>query len=114
MRILARLRQWLFNARPTVQREQRRDVTKLLQQLVEGQVRRVSDDDLIALVEELGADPRYKVALRGNTRFLRSVATHFARKRRLTMKQRYAVYNILERAFPRNLPADLLRPSNRR
>lgn len=91
----------------------RRDATTLLRQLAEGQVRRLPDEDLVALIDELASDSRYKIALRGNTRFLGSVAKHYAKRRQITVKQRYAVYNILERAFPHNLPSDLLRSPNR-
>lgn len=108
--LLQRLLNGLFGRRASVVTRTRRDIAALLKQLREGQVRRLKDEELIALVEELSHDPQYGSALRGNTRFLASVAARYAKRGAITIKQRYAVYNILERAFPHNL-GNAVRPT---
>lgn len=107
---LGRLREWLHGKPATNTPAERRDATQLVATLLDGELRRLSDQDLGALIEVLLGTPTYRTALRGNARFLESVARRFAKTGEISYKQRYAIYNVLERAYPHNLAAGLLRP----
>ena len=65
--------------------------------------------ELVELTEFLLTNRPLRRALRGNTRFLESVCAQYRRKGRLSGKQRTGVLNILERAYPHNLAAELQR-----
>ena len=87
----------------------RADAPRLVDRIVSGGLRQLSDDELVQVVSTLLNQPTYRAALRGNARFLESVATSYAKKRAISMRQREAVYNILERAYPHNLIVELLK-----
>lgn len=89
----------------------RSDAPQLVQRIVNGGIRKLSDADLMQVVSALLNHATYRAALRGNARFLESVSRSYAKKRTITMKQREALYNILERAYPHNLIVELLRTS---
>lgn len=65
--------------------------------------------DLMELVDFVLTTPQLRCPLRGNTRFLDSVAAQYHRKLQLSPKQRQATYNVLERAYPHNVAAELKR-----
>lgn len=100
------LRQWLYD-RSAIAPSARRDAVELIGKSSSGQLRRLADEELAALVGTLLASREYRTALRGNVRFLDSVSKQYAKKRSFSLKQRYALYNILERAYPHNLAAEL-------
>jgi hypothetical protein len=83
--------------------------TRLVEAITTGGVRQLPDDLLMSLVDELLTIPQLRRPLRGNTRFLGSVAAQFHRKRALSPRQREGVLNVLERAYPHNLVAELTR-----
>jgi hypothetical protein len=83
-----------------------RNPIDLVRHLADGGLRRLSDDDLARLVAFLVSDPTYRTPLRGNAKFCESVTRQYERKRTLSYKQRQAIYNILERAYPHNLVVD--------
>jgi hypothetical protein len=87
----------------------RADAPRLVDRIVNGGLRQLSDAELMQVVVTLLNTPTYRTALRGNARFLESVSTSYAKKRSISMRQREALYNILERAYPHNLIVELLR-----
>lgn len=99
----------LFRERPKT--GVRADASRLVDRIVNGGLRQLSDAELIQVVSTLVNQPTYRAALRGNARFLESVATSYAKKRAISMRQREATYNILERAYPHNLIVELLKVS---
>lgn len=103
------LRRLFGKQQPSHRGVQVRDTTKVVQMVLDGGLRRLSDAELDAFVGALLRDARARAAMQGNRRFLESVHARFARKPTLTAKQRRALYNILERAMPHNLVAGLLR-----
>jgi hypothetical protein len=106
MRVIDRVRAWIFGRSATESpREQNvaRHPVDLVRHLSDGGLRRLSDDELAQLLTLLLGDPAYRAPLRGNTKFLESVDRQYRRKRSLTYKQRQAIYNVLERAYPHNL-----------
>jgi hypothetical protein len=88
------------------------DSPLLVDQIVNGGLRRLRDGDLVRVVSTLLNQPTYRAALRGNARFLESVTTSYAKKRAISMRQRDAISNILERAYPHNLIVELLKVPN--
>ena len=84
---------------------------RLVYRIVHGRLRLLSDGKLVQVVSTLLNQPTYRTPLRGNARFLKRVATSYAKKRAISMRQREAVYNILERAYPHNLIVELLKVS---
>jgi len=109
MKLVDRLRSWLFGATPYHGGEARRIGTSLIEKLVHGQLQQLDDDELLRLVDFLLTTSQLRVPLRGNSRFLESVSARYHRRRQLSSKQRQAIYNILERAYPHNLAAELRR-----
>ena len=87
----------------------RADAPRLADRIVNGGLRQLSDGELVQVVSTLLNQPTYRAALRGNARFLESVTTSYTKKRAISMRQREAVYNILERAYPHNLIVELLK-----
>lgn len=104
-----RLRRWLFGSIPAGTGRARSVGTTLIHQIAHGGLRALSDEELMELIDYLLTTPQLRRPLRGNTRFLGSVAAQYHRKRQLTSRQRQAIYNILERAYPHNLAAELRR-----
>lgn len=100
------LRDWLYR-RPTIGMSPKRDAVELIGKLTAGDLRRLTDEELNDLISTLLKTSGHRTALRGNVRFLESVTKGYARRKSFTFKQRYAVYNILERAYPHNLAAEL-------
>lgn len=109
MSLIARLREWLFGSVPPHGGGARRLGTALIEKITFGKLRELSQNELMTLVDFLLTNSQLRRPLRGNTRFLESVASQYHRKRALTSKQLQAVYNILERAYPHNLAAELKR-----
>jgi len=107
--MLDRMRTWLFGRVPSGTGQARRIGTALLHQIAHGGVRELSEPDLMELVDYLLTTASLRSPLRGNTRFLSSVAAQYHKKRALSPKQRQAIYNILERAYPHNLAVELRR-----
>ena len=107
--ILRRLRAWWNGNLGTTVAPEREQATTLIRKLAHGELRRLSDPELVDLAGVLLSTPHLREPLRGNARFLESVAAQYARKRTLSVKQRFALYNILERAYPHNLAVHLLK-----
>ena len=101
--ILSFLRRFLFGDRPGT----RAGGVSLIGATTMGQLREVSDAELMLLVYRILGEPTYRTALRGNVRFMESVGRRYHGKRTITPKQRDAVIRILERAYPHNLAAIL-------
>jgi hypothetical protein len=104
---LGRLRAWLFGTSPRPLRSARRQAAALIGRIAEGGLRALRDDELMDLVDLLLEHPEFRVPLRGNVRFLDSVSRQYAAKQRITQKQRSAIHNVLERAYPHNLAVEL-------
>jgi hypothetical protein len=107
MTFLDRIRAWI-GGRPTPHNEHAstktaRDPITLVKHLADGGLRRLSDAELAQLLGVLLGDPGYRVPLRGNAKFLESVERQYRRNGLLSYKQRQAIYNVLERAYPHNL-----------
>jgi hypothetical protein len=107
--MLERLRTWLFGNIPAHGGQARRLGTALIHQIAHGGLRTLKEEELMQMVDYLLTTPQLRYPLRGNTRFLESVAAQYHRKHELSPKQLQAVYNILERAYPHNLAAELKR-----
>lgn len=107
--MLAQLRAWLFGSVPSHGGHARRMGTALIHQIAHGGLRTLSEEQLMQMVDYLLTTPPLRQPLRGNTRFLESVASQYHRKQQLSAKQLQAIYNILERAYPHNLAAELQR-----
>jgi len=105
--LTVRVREWLFGPIPTRHSSSKLVATSLIQQIAHGGVRSLSDEGLLALVEMILQAPGLRIALRGNVRFLESVSAQYGKKSTISAKQRQALYNILERAYPHNLAAEL-------
>lgn len=106
-RLLARL---FRNRAKDARAESVASVTEIVQRFLNGDLRRLSDRELAVLLEHLLGEPAIKKSLRGNARFMGSLALSYRRNGRLSLKQRQGLYNVLERALPHNLVAGLLRP----
>lgn len=106
---VVRIREWLFGPIPVGRSSSRLIATSLIQQIAHGGLRSLSDERLMALVDLLLDNPGLRTALRGNARFLESVSRQYGKKRQISARQRQALYNILERAYPHNLAAELSR-----
>lgn len=105
--LVLRVREWLFGPVPVGTSPSKLVATSLIQQIAHRGVRSLSDNSLMALVGLLLDNPGLRTGLRGNARFLESVSRQYAKKRRISPKQRLALCNILERAYPHNLAATL-------
>ena len=81
--------------------------TNLIDQIVHGGLRSLADGQLMSLVELLVTTPAMRTPLRGSTRFLDSVTRQWRTKRTISPRQRQGILNILERAYPHNLAAEL-------
>jgi hypothetical protein len=106
---IVRLRDHLFGTRPRHGGGARAAGRSLLAALLDGQVARLDDRELMNLIDELLTHPQLRRPLRGNTRFLGSVARGFHRRHSLTPNQRVAVLRVLEKAYPHNLAGELRR-----
>ncbi len=106
---LGELRTWLFGAPAPATPAARVDATALLEKLLHGSLRELGDPDLMQLVGAILDSPALQEGLRGNRRFMMSVHGRWQRLGRLSPKQRSAIFNILERAYPHNLAATMLR-----
>jgi hypothetical protein len=105
--LIARLRVWLFGNVPAHGGKARRIGTALISQIAHGGLRALNEQQLIELVNYLLTSPPLRKPLRGNTRFLQSVSAQYSKKGSMSDKQRQAIYNILEKAYPHNLAAEL-------
>jgi hypothetical protein len=105
--MLDRWRTWLFGSTEVTRASIRQFGARLIEKIAMGGLQTLSDDELMAVVDRLLTSRSLRVPLRGNVRFLGSVAAQYHRKRTLTPKQRQAILNILERAYPHNLAAEL-------
>jgi hypothetical protein len=103
------LRRWLFGGGSTRAGRARRIGTSLIRRIAHGELRQLEEAQLMELVDFILTTPQLRYPLRGNTRFLDSVAAQYHRKRQLSARQLQAVFNILERAYPHNLAAELKR-----
>jgi hypothetical protein len=101
------IREWLFGPVRASTTSPRMMATSLIQQIAHGGIRPLSDEHLMALVDMVLDDSGLRRGLRGNVRFLESVSQQYARKRQVSARQRQALYNVLERAYPHNLAAEL-------
>jgi hypothetical protein len=104
-----RLRKLLFGSVPQHGQVARRVGTRLIDRIAHGELRTLEDAELMELVDYLLTRSQLRTPLRGNTRFLESVAAQFHRKRAISARQRQGILNILERAYPHNLAAELRR-----
>ena len=104
-----RVRVWLFGTTPPHGGQARRIGVGLIGQITHGGLHSLSDPALMELVDYLLTTSQLRTPLRGNTRFLESVAAQYHRKQTISAKQRQAIHNILERAYPHNLAAELKR-----
>ncbi len=107
--ILRRLREMLFGSRVSHGGTARSFGKGMLQELETQGLCSLSDEDLISLVEYLLTHKELRRPLRGNARFLQSVAAQYRRRGNVTAKQRQGVLNVLERAYPHSLAAELMR-----
>lgn len=106
---IARLREVLFGSRPRHGGAARQAGVRLVEAITTGGVRGLPDELLMALVDQLLTIPQLRRPLRGNVHFLGSVAGQYHRKGLISERQRVGVLNVLERAYPHNLVADLNR-----
>jgi hypothetical protein len=111
-RWIERLRERLFGSHVRHGGAARRAGTRLVEEIITGGARGLSDDLLMNLVDELLTIPQLRRPLHGNTRFLSSVAAQYHRKGKISGRQRAGILNVLERAYPHNLVAELTRWSN--
>lgn len=81
--------------------------TTLIDQIAHGGLRSLSDEKLMSLVDLLLNTPAMRVPLRGNARFLDSVSRQWSKKTTISPRQRNGILNILEKAYPHNLAAEL-------
>lgn len=102
-----RLREWLFGSAAVRASTPKSTATFLIDQIAHGSVRTLPDDRLMALVDLLLDQPGLRAGLRGNTRFLESVSRQWAKRQQITPRQRQGILNVLERAYPHNLAAEL-------
>ena len=100
---LERIRTWLLGTVPHHGGAARRVGTALLAQLSTGGLRSLDTPALMELVNYLLTSPPLRRPLHGNTRFLQSVSAQYSKKGTISDKQRQAIYNVLERAYPHNL-----------
>jgi hypothetical protein len=107
--LIGAVRDRLFGTKPRHGGEARRDVWRLLQAIDREGLRTLQDGDLMALVDQLLTIPQLRRPLRGNVRFLGSVARSYHRKGTITPRQRTGIENVLQRAYPHNVVAELLR-----
>lgn len=109
--MIRRFLQRIFGVRRSESRaEVVHSTTEVVKRFLNGDLRRMSDNELGLLLEHLLRDPAINRSLHGNARFIESVARGYRRHGRLSLKQRQALYNVLERALPHNVIAGLLRP----
>jgi hypothetical protein len=103
----SRLQEWLFGTGSVKPRTTKATATQLIDQIAHGGVAVLSDERLMALVDLLLNEPGLRVALRGNVRFLGSVSRQWAKKSHISARQRQGVLNVVQRAYPHNLAAEL-------
>lgn len=103
------LRRFLFGATPRHGGEARVLAWRLVKTIEENGLLRLSDEELMDVVDHCLTIKQLRVPLRGNVRFLGSVAAQFHKRRSLSPKQRQGVLNVLQRAYPHNLVAELSR-----
>src|SRR5689334_10373237 len=101
--LVDRLKVWLFGAVPHHGGAARRVGTALLGQLSAGGIRSLDTPALMELVNYILTSAPLRKPLHGNTRFLQSVSAQYSKKGTISDKQRHAIYNVLERAYPHNL-----------
>ena len=90
----------LFRARASG--ESTLDGHRILARFEQGEMRQLSDGELSLLVQSLISQQSGKHPLAGNQRFLHSVNKDYSTRGRFTIRQRYAIYNILDRAYAGN------------
>ena len=106
---LSDIKDWLFGTVPHHGGRARGIGTALIDRIVNGGLRGLDSDQLMQLVNFLLTTPQLRRPLRGNARFLQSVSASYSKKNVLSAAQRQAILNILERAYPHNLAAELNR-----
>lgn len=111
MSFLKSLREWLFGVQPDHGGHARRLGSELVAKLTSTGLAGLAPDQLVDLVEFLLTNSALRRPLRANTRFLQNVTSRYRRNGRLSAKQIQAIRNILERAYPHNLAAELTRYS---
>lgn len=104
---LSRIKEWLFGTVPHHGGHARGVGTALIDRIANGGLRNLDESQLMDLVNFLLTTPQLRRPLRGNARFLQSVSSGYSRKRSISPAQRQAIYNILEKAYPHNLAAEL-------
>ena len=107
MSIWLRLREVFFGSASVRGVTGKSAATTLIDQIVHGGLRSLSDQRLMSLVDLLLGTPNMRIPLRGNTRFLDSVSHQWAKKATISPRQRNGILNILEKAYPHNLAAEL-------
>lgn len=106
-----RLKEWLFGRIPSRTVTPRKVGATLLKKLSEDGdgIRALTDSELMDLVTYLLTNRSLRRPLYGSTDFMSSVAAQYRKKGRISAKQRKGVLNVLERAYPHNLAAELRR-----
>lgn len=107
MSIWIRIREIFFGSSSIRKLSGKSAATALIEQIAHGGLRSLSDDKLMSLVGVLLDNTGTRVPLRGNARFLDSVARQWSRKGSISARQRQGILNVLERAYPHNLAAEL-------
>ncbi len=102
-----RLRVWLFGSRSARPVTTRSTATALIDQIAHGGARSLPDSQLMQLVDLLVTQPGLRRGLRGNTRFLENVRAQFVKKQVISARQRQGLLNVIEKAYPHNLAAEL-------
>ena len=106
---MGRLWEKLFGRIPSRSVPARKLGAALLKRITEedGALDGLSGRELVELVEYLLTNRSLRRPLRGSAQFLESVTVQFRKKGRISSKQRRAILNILERAYPHNLAYEL-------
>ena len=104
-----RIRAVLFGTIPSRGVTPRAFGASLLNKLADGEngLRNLTDDELMEVVQYLLTNRSLRRPLQGSEPFLTSVASHYRKRRDITPKQRIGIFNVLERAYPHNLAAEL-------
>lgn len=107
MTLWDRFRVWLYGPTLGSAGSAKRDATELIARIAHRGLQGLSDEELMQVVEVVARRDELRVPLRGNVRFIDSVLAQWERKGSITLRQRVGLMNILERAYPHNLAAEL-------
>ncbi len=106
---LRRLKEFLFGRVPSQTVQPRQLGAALLRRLADGGISALTDDELMELVQYLLTNRSLRRPLQGSVNFMASVAARYRMKGEITPRQRQGILNVLERAYPHNLAAELRR-----